>query len=689
VYGALTDPSAQLTYPYGLLLGPDGRPWFHYGGLHSIAPDGTLVTHTDPHGDAITTDPLRSPDGALWVPDYTGMVRFGADGQPHEVATWPGQLDSWGETSDNRVVVFSYVRTTKTAMISWIDAAGTVVSYTLSGGISAMLLSDILPGPDGSVWGYSSAASAWVGYLPDGSMVPVQFPTGATLDYWMPTPGLPLYATYTLNGASVLASVDTTGALQPVLPDAAWRRVAGDQLFWASDSGSGHGVLHRAEDPSWSATLPMALKDIRGVCWQPSTSSVWMSTYNTTGTDNTGTVYQVTSTGSTVRLSGAYFPYDFGSCHTAPDGSLWSTIGANIAFSEYFHVSGDGRSVAFNGFGPNSSGPAVVSNDGDVWMPVASDTPDSATAAIGHLGYVATSRTSGSDRLEGAANVAAAAFPHGAPVVYLASGSDFPDALAAGPTAAHDGGPLLLVTQGVLPTSTGQELARLAPSRVVLVGGANAIGSAVEQSVRSLLPGATVQRLSGADRFATGRAVVSSAFSTASHVYIATGGAFPDALSASAAAGSQNAPVVLVDGRQATLDAATRSFVAGLKPSSITIVGGTSAVSDGILRDLDTLAPTSRISGSDRFETSASVARTVFGNATRAFLANGLNFPDALTGAVWAATTGSPLLTVAPQCVPTSTETALLDSNIRSATLLGGTAALGGQLDTMTACASG
>src|SRR4051812_25315889 len=56
-----------------------------------------------------------------------------------------------------------------------------------------------------------------------------------------------------------------------------------------------------------------------------------------------------------------------------------------------------------------------------------------------------TTRLSGADRYATAAAVAHASFSPGVPVVFVVTGRSFPDALTAGPAAAHRGGPVLLV----------------------------------------------------------------------------------------------------------------------------------------------------------------------------------------------------------------------------------------------------
>lgn len=63
-------------------------------------------------------------------------------------------------------------------------------------------------------------------------------------------------------------------------------------------------------------------------------------------------------------------------------------------------------------------------------------------------------------------------------MVYIASGLEFPDALALGPSTFGDG-PLLLVRQDSIPGATRQMLAELEPCYIDLIGGPLAVDDEV------------------------------------------------------------------------------------------------------------------------------------------------------------------------------------------------------------------
>ncbi len=96
------------------------------------------------------------------------------------------------------------------------------------------------------------------------------------------------------------------------------------------------------------------------------------------------------------------------------------------------------------------------------------------------------SRLAGPDRYATAAAISAATFPSGGvPVAYVATGLNYPDALAGSVAAARAGGPLLLVTRDTIPAATATELARLKPGRIVILGSTGVVGDAAAAAARA------------------------------------------------------------------------------------------------------------------------------------------------------------------------------------------------------------
>jgi hypothetical protein len=87
------------------------------------------------------------------------------------------------------------------------------------------------------------------------------------------------------------------------------------------------------------------------------------------------------------------------------------------------------------------------------------------------------------------------------PVVYVATGENFPDALGAGPAAAIVKGPILLVSQNSIPGETAAELTRLSPDKIIIVGGTAVVSASVESGLAAYA--GTVERIAGANRYDT------------------------------------------------------------------------------------------------------------------------------------------------------------------------------------------
>ena len=291
---------------------------------------------------------------------------------------------------------------------------------------------------------------------------------------------------------------------------------------------------------------------------------------------------------------------------------------------------------------------------------------------------VSVSRIGGNDRYSSSAAVSAANFSAGVPVVYVASGADFADAISAAPAAATQGGPVLLLERDAIPAPVVLELSRLKPQRIVIVGGTGAVSTRVEQLLAGLSP--EVERVFGLNRYETSRAVLAHSFGGAvPTVYLATGSMFADALSASAAAGSRAAPVLLVDGSQNGVDEATRGLLAEVGTQNVYVSGGTGVVSPGVEQGLVSLLGRDavvRLSGSDRYATSNAVNRERFTTATTFFVASGEAFADALSAAPVAALNNAPLYVVPQECMPRSLAEHIIDSGATALVIIGGTGAV-------------
>lgn len=102
---------------------------------------------------------------------------------------------------------------------------------------------------------------------------------------------------------------------------------------------------------------------------------------------------------------------------------------------------------------------------------------------VQQLTGVKPERVAGRDRYATAAAVSQAFFPAPAPAAFVATGEQFADALTAGPVSGKLGGPVLLVRPEQLPPRVAQELGRMQPELLVVLGGHAAVTPATEAAL--------------------------------------------------------------------------------------------------------------------------------------------------------------------------------------------------------------
>jgi putative cell wall-binding protein/outer membrane protein assembly factor BamB len=259
-------------------------------------------------------------------------------------------------------------------------------------------------------------------------------------------------------------------------------------------------------------------------------------------------------------------------------------------------------------------------------------------------------RWQGSDRYATAAAISQATYPSGTTNVYLATGGAFPDALAGAALAGHAGGPLLLTDSATLPAVTKTEIARLHPSAIVIFGGTAAVSEQVASAAVAAAGGATLSRISGADRYATADAVaqvlvqVGGVTGAGNGVFITTGLDFPDALAGAALGGATDRPLLLVP--QTYMTPQTWQTIQDLQPAGVFILGGTNAVSaavaTGITAGNPPLSPPAPVIGgaTDWPTYHHDVARSGLTAGTPAFGTFAAGWKAGLDGAVY----GQPLV---------------------------------------------
>lgn len=205
-------------------------------------------------------------------------------------------------------------------------------------------------------------------------------------------------------------------------------------------------------------------------------------------------------------------------------------------------------------------------------------------------------------------------------------------------------------------------------------------------------------RLQGQDRYGTAAAVAVDTFPDgADTVVLATGQKFADALAANGLAGALGAPILLTT--TAELPEVTKEALTTLDPDTIYVMGGTAAVSQAVEDGLAGDYTIERVQGEDRWETAAAAGAAIAAtddsipattddglgttsDGITAVLANGLNFPDAVSGGPVAFAGRLPVLLTEAGRIPEATATALEDLGIEHVLIVGGTTVISDAVET-------
>lgn len=233
--------------------------------------------------------------------------------------------------------------------------------------------------------------------------------------------------------------------------------------------------------------------------------------------------------------------------------------------------------------------------------------------------------------------------------VVIASGDNWPDALAASYVAGQQHWPILLTKSNTLSEEVASEIKRLGASYALVAGGPSALSSNIENQLKAAGI-KTVKRVYGNTRQETAlkladyklTAEPAGVFDWSDTCIIATSNNYADALAVAPYAYSAHAPIFLTNSDGTLSD----EVLAKIKnPSSRSngykkalIVGGTNAVSSLVESQLKQcgVLTVERKGGDTRYETSALVATWAQSKGMEVSfvgVATGSNFADALAGA--------------------------------------------------------
>ena len=246
--------------------------------------------------------------------------------------------------------------------------------------------------------------------------------------------------------------------------------------------------------------------------------------------------------------------------------------------------------------------------------------------------------------------------------VIVANGTNFPDALAGSYLAAVTGAPIILTNNRSINMDWFKNNVA-DDANVYILGGTSVVSSAIEMKLQSY----NVERLAGANRYATNLVILQKAIScggSSEDILVCTGTNFADSLSASA-----TGKAILLVGK--SLNESQKAYLRSSGCKKIYILGGTAAVDSNIEESLKPYGSVERISGNTRYSTSVKIAEAFFPETDSIILAYAKNFPDGLCGGALAFARNIPLILTASGGEANAI-TYATQADIRAGVVLGG-----------------
>ncbi|MCE4897520.1 cell wall-binding protein Cwp10 [Clostridioides difficile] len=282
---------------------------------------------------------------------------------------------------------------------------------------------------------------------------------------------------------------------------------------------------------------------------------------------------------------------------------------------------------------------------------------------------VTVKKLKGVDRFETAVKISQSGWTKSDTVV-IVNGEDksMVDGLTATPLASVKNSPILLSSNEKLPQKTVEELKRLNPSKVIVIGGNNSMPNSVVEAIKAVNSKISVQRISGDTRYQTSINIAKEIDKTnnVSKLYIGAGNGEADSLSIASLAGKEKTPIVLT--QKDGVDNEAEQFIKSNKVSNIYFIGGVEKISNKAIEQVGKIAnkdiSNNRVAGQTRQETNAKVIDKFYSQSKLdgVVVANQDKLIDALAVGPLAAKNNSPVI-LATNTLDKSQESSLKGKN--------------------------
>ena len=296
----------------------------------------------------------------------------------------------------------------------------------------------------------------------------------------------------------------------------------------------------------------------------------------------------------------------------------------------------------------------------------------------------------GNNRFSTATEISKMNYATGGTVV-LVNGNAVADGIAATPLAASENASILLANTNNLPRETADRMKEIAPQKVIIVGGENAVSKALEAKIENDYA-VEVQRIAGKDRYATSFEIAKKLAENGVEIktaYIVSGKGEADALSVASKAGADKQPIILT-GKDA-IDPEMYAWLKGQNLEDAYFIGGNKVISDNVINSVNEITTNdvtaNRIAGNNREETNAKVIEKLYKDGfSTVFAAKSNVLVDALSAGPIAAQRNCPVVLVNGRGLTGAQKNALSGSYADNVYQIGGGVSFKGMSELNSIC---
>lgn len=255
----------------------------------------------------------------------------------------------------------------------------------------------------------------------------------------------------------------------------------------------------------------------------------------------------------------------------------------------------------------------------------------------------------GANRYDTAAKISKKGW-NSASTVVIANGLNEIEGIVANPLASVYNSPVLLTDKNKVSSYTINELKRLKPSNIIIIGGKNSIGESAEKSIKNAVSSVSIKRIDGSniEELSVNIAKEIDSKANVSKIYVAGEKGAADALSVVSKAAEEKSPIIVTS--KNSVNSSVKNWIKSNSISSAYFLGKTAVISDNVIKEIDSVVSGNvsgnRIGGSDRNQTNARVIKALYPseNYNPVFVAKNRPLVDAISVGVYAARTKSPIV---------------------------------------------